>query len=187
VARLIAKSALDGLLPLAVGQFCLSEATPDFITSIAPFKGQGDAASKALRAACGVAFPAPGCSCEGDDIRAIWTGQGQAFLLAGVPVEPSLSRLAALSDQTDGWVVLRLVGAGARDVLARRTSVDLRPSVFGVGHVARAPLGGMMSVLVRIAAGFEIMVFRSMAGTAVREIGAAMRGVAAERRLQGEE
>ena len=88
-----------------------------------------------------------------------------------------------MTDQSDGWAVMRLEGAGARDVLARLCPLDLRAPVFKRGHTARSLLGHMNASITRVGVNaFEIMVFRSMANTAVHELNEAMKSVAAQKK-----
>lgn len=173
---LIATSALEGLTPVTHGALTLSDATPARITSLAPFRGQGAAVGKALKP-LGLGFPAPNRVIAGKGGRIVWTAPGQAFLLDADPAP--LAGLAALTDQGDGWVGLRLVGAGCEAALARLIAIDLRPAAFGEGAAARVALNHMMAVVMRAGTGIEILVFRSMARTAVHEIAAAMASVAA--------
>ncbi|MFC2968366.1 sarcosine oxidase subunit gamma [Acidimangrovimonas pyrenivorans] len=175
---LIAKPALEGLVPVSHGGLTLSDAAPSRITSVAPFSGQEKAVTAALKKACKLGFPAPNQVLGAGGARIVWTGQGQAFLLDTDPTP--LEGLAALTDQSDGWATLRLEGRGAEEVLARLVPIDLRPTVFAKGHAARTLLGHMMAVILRADDGaLEVMVFRSMARTAVHEIEVAMKAVAA--------
>jgi sarcosine oxidase subunit gamma len=172
VARLIAKTPCDGILPLAVGGLTLTEVLPEAITSVAPFKGQKPCVSKAL----GGEFPGPNRVTETPAARIVWTGQGQAMVLGPRVAPPG----AAVTDQSDAWAVMALEGEGAADVLARLSPVDLRDGMFQVGHTARTLLQHMTCSLSRVGEKrFEIMVFRSMARTAAHEIETAMRTVAA--------
>ena len=59
MARLIAKSPCDGMLPAEIGGTVLSEVWPEAITLIAPFKGKKGVVVTALKAQSGCAFPAP--------------------------------------------------------------------------------------------------------------------------------
>jgi len=165
------------MLPVSVGGLALSEVEVDAITSVAPFKGQEAAVSKALDAATGCGFPAPNRMTSKAGTRVVWTGLGQAMVLGpAVSVDG-----AAITDQSDGWTVLALEGAGARDVLARLTPLDLRESRFKRGHVARSLLGHMNAVFICLGAErFELMVFRSMTHTAVHELTRAMESVSAQ-------
>lgn len=181
---LIAKTPCAGLLPIEVGGVSLSEVEPQAITSIMPFAGQWDAVSEALQSTYGIALPAAGRMTGQGEKRAIWTGAGQAMVL-GPRLDAGLAGRAALSDQSDAWAVMRLEGAGGEDVLARLTPLDLNPGVFKRGHVARSLLGHMNAVISRVGAeAFEIMVFRSMAQTAVHELEEAMKSVAARAALR---
>ena len=94
--------------------------------------------------------------------------------------DPTLAGHAAMVDQSDGWAVLRLEGAGAAEVLARLVPLDLRAPQFRRGHTARTELQHMMASLTRLGPdAFLIMVFRSMARTLVHDLTSAMEAVAA--------
>ena len=94
-----------------------------------------------------------------------------------------LDGLAALADQTDAWAGLALAGPDAEAVLARLVPLDLAPQAFPEGAAARSMLRHLPLLIVRGAEGFELLVPRSSAATAVREVGEAMRGVAARAAL----
>ena len=109
--------------------------------------------------------------------RIVWAGREQAFLTG---VEPPALEGAALTDQSDGWTVLTLAGAGAVDVLARLVPMDLRLGAFPVGQALRTQLNHMNVVILRTGDhAFEILGFRSMARTAWHELEAAMQMLAA--------
>ncbi|MCU4653190.1 sarcosine oxidase subunit gamma [Roseibacterium sp. SDUM158016] len=182
MAELIARSAFQGLLPLRFGNVEAVEVMAATITSVSPFRGQETKVSKALEKAVGVPFPDAGRVIARDDVRAIWTGMGQCFVLGA---DPGPLPGAAVTDQTDAWGALAIEGTDARAVLARLVPIDLRPDVFAVGHAARTLFGHMACVLTREAGDrYGIMVFRSMAGSAAHELEGAMRKVAARERLQ---
>ena len=180
VAELIAKGPLAGLLPLTIGGLELASVDPGPMFSLQPYPGKAAALSKALKKAHGVVFPGPGESHEAKGVRVLWSGREQAFLL-GVPADPALATLAAVTDQSDGWAMMALRGPGAGDVLARLCPLDLRLAAFGVGQVARSQLQHVAALIVRVDDGFQIMVMRSFAATAVHEIETAMKGVAARK------
>jgi sarcosine oxidase subunit gamma len=99
--------------------------------------------------------------------------------LVGIDADTGLVGHGALTDQSDGWTVVQLQGAGAADVLARLTPVDLRHAVFKRGHTARTDLMHMAASITRTNDdAFMIMVFRSMAGTLLHDLQRAMEGVA---------
>lgn len=176
MARLIAKSPAEGLLPVETGTCRLAERLYEAITWVAPFDGQEEAVGRSM----GIAFPAPGQMTGEGNHLAIWIGSGQALIL-GPPVAPPG---AAVADQSAGWAVLTLSGASVRDVLARLTPLDLRDAAFPEASTARTLIGHMTASVSRIGPEtYEIMVFRSMARTAVHEITRAMKGVAARAAL----
>lgn len=173
--ELIAKSALEGRR-LTVGTVMLAEADLGRVTSIALFPGGGKAVTRGLKA-LGLAMPEPNSFAEKKGARIIWTGREQAFL-TGADC-PALEG-AAVTDQTDGWTVLALTGAGAVDVLARLVPMDLRLAAFPVGGALRTQLNHMNVIILRTGDhAFEIMAFRSMARTAWHELEAAMQMLAA--------
>ncbi len=177
MASLIEKSACDGLLPVTLGTMILTEAAPRRITSVAPFPGQDKAVAAALKG-LGLTWPAPNRAVVRGDAGCLWAGRGQAFLIGADPA--GLDGIAALTDQSGAWAAMHLSGAGHEAALARLVTVDLRLAAFPVGHVARTGLNHMMAVLHRTAPdAITIMVFRSMAATAVHEITVAMRSVTA--------
>ncbi len=175
MADLQATPAVTGL-PVTLGGVSLSLIDPAPVTSVAPYPGADpDPALSAL----GLRFPAPGDVSGQGAVRLAWAGREMAFLI-GAPAPDGLDKQAALSDQSGGWVWVRLAGGGARDVLARLTPLDLRESGLPVGGAARAQLGHMQALILRpLPDAYEIAVFRSMSGTLVHEITEAMRSVCA--------
>ena len=178
MARLIAKTPADGMLPREIGTCRLEERLYEAITWVAPFDGQSEAVGKSI----GLGFPEPGqVTGEGNHL-ALWAGPGQAFVL-GPAVAPAG---AAVADQSSALTVLTLTGADARAVLARLTPLDLRDTAFPEASTARTMLGHMTASVTRIGSdSYEIMVFRSMTHTAVHEITRAMKGVTARAALRG--
>ncbi|MFU8882792.1 MAG: sarcosine oxidase subunit gamma [Rhodobacterales bacterium] len=182
---LAAVSPCAGLLPLQIGALTLSEVDPGHLTALAPYHGKAEALGTALKAAHGMALPAANrmTSKDGttgkDGAFALWFGRAHILLMGPAP-DPALAEHAALTDISDAWAVVRLDGAGAADVLARLTPIDLRPGQFKPGHTARTELMHMHAAITRLAdTTFQIMVFRSMARTLAHDLGAAMQGVAA--------
>ena len=177
---LIAKTPCAGLhLPVTHAGVTLEEWLPGPLTSVAPFAGQEKAVTKALKT-LGLAFPAPNTMAQSGPARSVWTGRGQAFVI-GAPVPATAG--AALTDQSDGWAGLRLTGAAAADVLARLVPLDLR--AMAAGTAARSLLGHMPLVLMRPDTdSFEMLVFRSMARTAVHELDTAMTQLAGRAALR---
>jgi heterotetrameric sarcosine oxidase gamma subunit len=180
VPELIAKSALDGR-SLTLGAVTLAEVSVGPITSVAVLPGGGKALAKGLKG-LGLAMPEPNSFAEKKGARIVWTGRDQAFLIG---VEPPALEGAAVTDQSDGWVVLAVSGTGAVDVLARLVPLDLRLATFPVGRAVRTQVNHMNAVVLRTGDyAFELMVFRSMARTAWHELDATMHMVAARAGLK---
>jgi len=180
VVELSANSPCAGLLPIAVGACTLSEVAFASMTLLSPYKGKEKPLGAALKAAHGMAFPAPNRSHGKAGARCVWFGRGQGMLIGPTP-DKSLARYAAVVDQSDGWAVVRLEGGGAVDVLARLTSLNLRASRFKRGQTARSELHHMLVSITRVGNQvFDIMAFRSMAKTLVHDLEGAMVSVAAQ-------
>lgn len=179
MVELIARTPAAGLLPFSAGATRLSELEPGHMTTIAPYHGRDAALSDALKAAHGMAAPAPNRTAGREGARALWFGQRVTLLMGPAP-DATLADHAALTDQSDAWTVVQLEGKGATDVLARLTPLDLRPQVFRRGHTARTDLRHMMASITRPGERrYQIMVFRSFAETLVQDLRRAMEGVAA--------
>lgn len=177
------QSPAAGLLPVSADGITLSEAPMAPIWAVLPYRGQAVALSDAMQRAHQVAFPRPGEVNQKGDTRAVWSGLDQCFLIGALP-DATLAAHAALVDQSDSWAHMVLNGPGAVDVLARLVPVDLSPLALPPGRVLRSALGHMQALILRSDPEcFEILVFRSMAGTAVHDIARAMRMVAARGRL----
>ena len=156
----------------------LTEVALGQVTSIAPFNGKDRVVSSALKS-LGLSFPKPGKSSSKAGVTCLWTGRGQAFLIGTAPPE-AVQGISALTDQSDGWAAMCLDGPQAEAVLARLVPLDLRAAAFARGAVLRCQLGHMPVILHRTGpVAFQILVFRSMAATAVHELHQAMRSVAA--------
>jgi len=76
-----------------------------------------------------------------------------------------LKGLASVSDQSSGYVVHRLSGPAARQVLQRGAPVDLDPSVFGPGMVATTVIAHITVTIWQVddAPTYFIAFFRSYA------------------------
>ena len=177
MVRLTARSPCAGLDLASVEGCVLREVDYGSITSVSPFKGRMQEVSDALKTAMGVGLPPPNRAIGKAGSRVTWSGLNQVFVL-GPPVAPAG---AAVTDQSDGWACLEMSGKSSVDVLARLTPLDLRDRRFRRGHAARSLLGHMPCLFLRPgAARYELLVFRSMAETAVHELSRAMEQVSAQ-------
>lgn len=177
MAELAAEAAFEGAgLPLAAGGTTLAALPEVARVSVAPFAGQREAVATAL----GTLLPEPGRAAGG----VLWAGLG-LWLVEGRQageVSRRLAGLAAVTDQSDGWAGLRLTGATAVDVLARLVPLDL--AGFGPGSAARSLLHHVPLLILSVPAGFDLLVPRSYARTALGEIAQAMRAAAARAALR---
>lgn len=163
--------------PLAAGGAVLAVLDHGPLAQIARFHSLDDRI-EGLLAPLGLSFPDPGRVSAAGDLRLVWTGRDQAMLV-GAAAPPGLAGVAAVTDQSDGWVALSLTGPGAEAALARLVALDLRAGAFPPGHAARSALNHMPLILWREADGFRLMTFRSMARSAWDEIAHVLHGLAA--------
>jgi len=88
-----------------------------------------------------------------------------------VSLRKEIGALASISDQSDGYAVLRLTGTKLRDTLAKLVPIDIHPRAFKPGDVASTVAAHVGVTLWRLhdAADdtplFDIAVFRSFAGS----------------------
>ena len=75
--------------------------------------------------------------------------------------------MASVTDQSDGYAVVRVSGPKARDVLAKGFPIDLHHRAFGPADVASTQVAYMGATLWQVddAPTFEIALFRSFAGS----------------------
>ena len=138
MARLVATSALEGLLPLSAEETVLSEVSPGPIASVAAYRGRAKDVSAALKAAVGVGLPAPNRTQAKGGVRAVWTARDQAFVLGaavglGVGLVASITGIPSCSNgssdctawQSAGFVAgsALLSGALGWSLGARETAV----------------------------------------------------------------
>lgn len=172
--ELVALSPCGGLLPVSRGDLILEECAQDRLTALLPFKTMTTALAEP-----GVVLPAAGAQLRDEAGVLRWFGK-DSYLAIGRDLPEAVAAMAALSDQSDAWARMRLSGPQVEAVMARLTPVDLRAQVFGVDRTCRSLLGHMNASITRVAEdAFEIMVFRSMAQTAVHEITETMAQVTA--------
>ncbi len=170
--------------PIEIGAAVLACNQPANILSVAPFKGQGMAVNDVLKAVVKLALPTVGRVRTKKHVRAMWAGQGQWFVVGDIELAvlaQALDTKAAVTDQSDAWVVLTLGGADAREVMSRLCSLDL--DALEQGQTARAEFAHMMSCITPTPEGFEIMIMRSFAKTAIHHTREAMGKLAALRAL----
>ncbi len=76
----------------------------------------------------------------------------------------SSKQLAYLSDQSDSWVTLRVNGDNCLEALERICPIDLHPSAFPVGSVARTSMEHMAAIIIHESQGsYLLLSLRSFA------------------------
>ncbi|MBE5459819.1 sarcosine oxidase subunit gamma [Mycobacteroides abscessus] len=125
----------------------------------------------------GAALPTVPSTCtEGWDTTVIWFGPDEWLVTStargGEELEAALRDVigehrGAAVDVSAQRTTVRLSGAHARDVLAKGCSLDLHPSVFGLGAAAQTMLGLAAVVLIPLddtGTDYRILVRSSFAG-----------------------
>jgi sarcosine oxidase subunit gamma len=121
----------------------------------------------------------------GDNLTVLWHGPGQWLIVRPPAVPPLADALAgvcgdgaALVDLGHARSVLRLAGDSVGDVLAKGTSIDLRPAHFAPGACALTALGKINALLHAVApATVDIYVPRSYAQAFIEWLQCAARDV----------
>jgi methylglutamate dehydrogenase subunit D len=107
---------------------------------------------------------------------AVWIGVGPGQWLVAVEEDTAdfvsaltgrLAGLAAVTDQSDGRVVLRVSGPRARDALAKGFSIDLHPRAFRPGDAAATQAAHVGAQIWQVddAPTYDIAVARSYAAS----------------------
>jgi sarcosine oxidase subunit gamma len=102
--------------------------------------------------------PTPNHAVTSDDLTVLWHGPGQWLIVRAPgmpPLADELGRLcgerAAVVDLGHARAALRFAGEGVRDLLAKGTSIDLRPASFPPGACALTALGKINALLHAVA------------------------------------
>ncbi len=143
---------------LEVDGVAVTEVTDRAVVSIAARQGGEEALASAVSTAYGRDLPAVGRSSVSDVDNARFLGlqRDQFFLLfehtGPDPIRAVAEKLgdaAYLSNQSDSWAMLRITGAKCRSALERICPIDLDPSVFRPGAVARTVMEHLGTIIVR--------------------------------------
>lgn len=179
MAKLAAAQAFQDMDAKQVGTVKIAPVETRPMTMIAPFAGRSQALHDAMSGDLGLGFPDPGGVTQNGNARCVWMGRDQAMLIGAVP-QADWQNLALISDQSDGWAVVAVSGAGAAEVLARLLPVNV-PQIEGA---ARTTCGHIPVAIVRTAPdGYQIMCFRSMAHSLLRDLSHAAGLLVARQRL----
>jgi sarcosine oxidase subunit gamma len=118
----------------------------------------------AARRGAEAGLPRPGHAGPFHGGTALGLAPGGAIVLGGAP---SLPRdVAAVVEQTGGFVLLRLTGPAAAEALARLCRLDLHEAAFPPGRVARTLMAQIAVVLHRDGpASFELLIPATLAAS----------------------
>ena len=146
------------------------------IAAVMARKSSGEDLARRIHELFGLELPRGPRRVSGDDIALIGIGPSTWLVAAeGQPnsfsatLAEKIRDLASVTDQSDGYVVLRLSGPKVRDTLAKLVPVDVHPRVFDVGAVAATVAGHISVTLWRLpdedarTPVFEVAFPRSMA------------------------
>ena len=104
-------------------------------------------------------LPTPG-TCLGDDPWQVWIGPAESLLLTAkggladdvlTALRPGCNSLGCVVDQSAGWLVFELLGAGVDDLLPRLLDASAIPRHAGQG--ARARFMDISAVVMRLGLG----------------------------------
>ena len=132
-----------------------------------------------IGAALGIDAPTRPAFTAGGAIGLIGTGRG-TWLAIGETDAPdwaegvaeTLAGLASVTDQSSGYVVLRLAGADARRLLQRGMPIDLHPDSFSAGSAVTTVIAhiGVIVWQVDDQPTYDLAVFRSFRNSLIRWI-----------------
>ena len=145
---------------------------PCEVVTVIAAKGTVRALTAAAKKDFGLDLPGMGGSASGRGVSLHGTAPEQWLAVApgaaagslAARLDKKLGDMAMVSDQSHGRTVMMMQGARARDVLAKGTALDLRPTSFRPGMCAATQIGHV-GVLIACTGedSFELSVFRSFA------------------------
>jgi sarcosine oxidase subunit gamma len=157
-----------------VAGLLIEERTDLSFASVIVKRGKRDALVSAVETAYGVALPTRPRRVTKGSVTFAGTGPDQWIASAegaeaqnfAARVRGRIGLFAAVSDQSDARLVLRLSGPNVRDVLAKGVPLDLHPKVFKPGGVATTVVAYIGVQIDRLdEATFQLTAPRSMAGS----------------------
>lgn len=150
--------------------------------SLACHAGNASRVARAFKTETGVALPKAGKTAWHEGMLILWSGLNQWFVQmdkanaagAFAQLAPALNGRAAVTDQSDAFVMLELAGPLARETLARLCPIDLHPAVFKPGDTARTLAGHLAVQLALVGGGetgpvFQVLAARSSARDLVHD------------------
>jgi sarcosine oxidase subunit gamma len=165
--------ALPGRHGAGTAGLLIEERTDLSFASVIAKRGKRDQLVSAVETAYGVALPKGPRRVTKGSVTFAGTGPDQWIASAegaeaqnfATRVRGRIGLFAAVSDQTDARLVLRLSGPKVRDVLAKGVPLDLHPKAFKPGDVATTLVAYIGVQIDRIDETFQLTAPRSMAGS----------------------
>jgi len=144
------------------------------LATVIAHRGQEAALAARAKAAFGLALPTGPKRVVARDLAALGTGPGTWLVSCEDRQQPlantlaeKLAGVAAISEQSDGYAVLRIAGPRARDLFAKGLDIDLHPKTFGPGDGAVTACAHINVMLWQVdnLPSYDIALFRSLAGS----------------------
>jgi sarcosine oxidase subunit gamma len=183
---LTARSPLGGV-KLDFDGITIAEVSDMAIVSIATPRGGEKALGKALASAYGTGLPVVGQSAKSKagDARFLGLARDQAFMLFDEPggnpldaIAREIADAAYLTNQSDSWAMIRISGPKSRTALERICPLDLHPSAFPEGKVARTVMEHLGVIILHEALDrFLLMSARSYAGSFLHAVETSVRNI----------
>ena len=153
--RLKEKAAIGAATAKADGA-TLVEETGIALVAMTTRNGKSRAMTTAFKKHFSCPPPGPTDAITADAVTVMASALDQVFVTAAMPLASLLDDLTAafgktatLTDQSDGWARLVLTGPRAPETLERLSMVDLSPSGFDTGQVARTVFEHLNVIVLR--------------------------------------
>lgn len=148
---------------------CIKEITNHSIVSCAANKNQHGNVSSALESALQLSWPEIGHCTAASQALCLGLQIDQCFVMVenehpiAKELSSTLKSVAAVTDQSDGWIILDISGSRTRDVLERICPIDLADDKFPIHSLARTSMEHLNVIIVRLDDSFLMLSPRSSA------------------------
>ncbi len=180
---ILTASALDGIMqpgrygyPAGKAGVVARERRNVAMASVIARRGQGAALSAKIKARTGLELPVTPRFSGVNHLGFLWmapgqwmaSAEGEAGAIFARELAQDLTGLAAVTDQSDGRVLIRVSGGRVRDMLAKGCMIDLHAGVFNPGSTAITSIALLTVQVTRLPDDtglpvFELAVMRSFA------------------------
>lgn len=168
-------SALGASAPRSdmIGPIRISENVTLALASVSARHGEEERCAEMLAAFIGAPVPGPAKVAFGSPFSAFWIGPDQWMVTAPFEthelladdLKASLQGAASVTEQSDGWVVFDVAGAGVVDLFERLCPAPVRRMVAGQGQRTTIHHIGCFLNCRADASAFQVLGPRSSAGT----------------------